>query len=626
MGRITTFLVSLKPKTCPLANGFSASKVAILLVGIAIVVMNFQEKLWKNEYRVISSDVVYYYSYLPAALIEHDLHFDFIAKKPNDYSTHVSYLTTPEGGRYQKMTMGLAFLYLPFFLIGHAQALLTGVKATGFSEPYFFWMVFSGFFYGITALIFLRKILLHFFTDRVVALVLLLIVLGTNLFYYLTLEAPMSHGYNFFLFILFIWLGMRWYEQPTVRNSIFIGLVYGLIGLIRPTNGLILLFFLFYGIRSWKEILLRVRFLTGQWRLLLLMGAMAFVVVFPQLLFWKLNTGKWIYYTYGEEGFFFGQPRLWRGLFSYRKGWLVYTPLMIFALAGIGSLRRYAPAFFLPVLLFVPLNIYVIYSWWDWSYGGSFGSRPMIDSYGMMAMAMGATLTAAENRSQYLAWAIKIVMILLAAFSVFQTIQYKKGIIHYAYMSKNAYWSSLFKLQVELNYYDLLEPMDYTQLLKGVYSIRPTVRQTIGPEAVNDFERMTPDGRSFASPDGHYEFNHFDNQSRLAARSGTASALLTPEKAFSSGLKFFVQESQQYQITVWKYPAGEAGSLVITSEDSQDIYQVQNLADSVDANGWSRISFGFTVPKTFNGWCRAYVWNRTADSVFFDDFSLRRIR
>ncbi len=619
---------SLKQKTALfLASGW-ASYGAIVLVGLAIVYINCRDLYWKEktDHQVIASDIMYYYSYLPAAIIEHDLSFQFIYEKQDEYSTHISILKTPEGGIYQKMTMGLALLYLPFFLVGHAQALMSGAVTTGFSEPYYFWLIFSGLFYGMIALLVLRKIILRFFTDEIAAYVLLAIGLGTNLLYYLSSESLMSHGYNFFLFILFIWFTIKWHEIPKLKYSIIIGFVYGLIGLIRPTNGLIILFFLLYGVGSQNRLRQQARLFLAHWKQMLTLFIITLVVVFPQLLYWKTYTGHWFFYSYGEEGFFFRNPQIWRGLFSYRKGWLVYTPIMAFALAGLFSLRRYAPPFFVPTLVFIPLNIYLVYSWWDWSYGGSFGSRPMIDSYGLMAVALGALLTWADRHKKALSVSLKTTIVLLTVFSIFQTFQYKNAIIHYAYMSKKAYWASFGKLRVEAGYQDLMEPMNYSKLLKGEYATRPMLRQTIGPDALNEFEQIANDKMYFFSPERDYRFSNNGNQSKLQARSGENSALLTPEKPFSSGLQFYVKAGQKYTISAWKYPAKNgAGSLVFASELPDRIYQIRTAVDRVDPAGWGRISLDIRIPNDFDGWCKAYVWNKSADSVFFDDFKVQRI-
>ena len=66
---------------------------------------------------------------------------------------------------------------------------------------------------------------------------------------------------------------------------------------------------------------------------------MVVLVWVPQMIYWKEMTGRWLYFSYGsDERFFFGDPAIIKGLFSYRKGLFIYTPLLLFAFAGVISL------------------------------------------------------------------------------------------------------------------------------------------------------------------------------------------------------------------------------------------------------------------------------------------------
>ena len=60
----------------------------------------------------------------------------------------------------------------------------------------------------------------------------------------------MSHVYSFALFAVFILLTQKWYKNPSVKNSVLVGLLSGLISLIRPTNIIIVLIFVFYFISA----------------------------------------------------------------------------------------------------------------------------------------------------------------------------------------------------------------------------------------------------------------------------------------------------------------------------------------------------------------------------------------
>ncbi|MCB0815419.1 MAG: hypothetical protein KDB87_19920, partial [Flavobacteriales bacterium] len=55
------------------------------------------------------------------------------------------------------------------------------------------------------------------------------------------------------------------------------------------------------------------------------------------LSYWKVYGGAWIFDSYQNpgEGLDLFYPHLHRFLFSFRKGWFIYTPLMLVAAAGL---------------------------------------------------------------------------------------------------------------------------------------------------------------------------------------------------------------------------------------------------------------------------------------------------
>lgn len=602
---------------------FGYARIAIFVFAVVIVATIFNNNRWKTAHGLVIHDVTSYYSYLPATIIHGDLKFKFLEDNPAFFKKRIVNSKTPEGGHFQKMTMGLAFLYLPFFLLAHFYAWLSGAEMNGYSLPYMFFLQFAALFYVLAALLVLRKILLKLVSDKLAALVILVIGLGTNLFFYTTLEAAMAHAYNFSLFIFFIGITMRWHKQPGLKNSILIGLVIGLITLIRPTNALLVLFFLLYDYQNFK---VQVSKVFGQWKLLLIITFFGFLVLFPQLLFWKINTGHWVFYSYGKEGFFFDKPQIWRGLFSYRKGWLIYTPVMIFALAGIFMLRKQFKAFWLPIAVFVPVNIYVVFSWWDWSYGGSFGARPMIDSYGLMAIPLAAFLFFVQQKSSLTFKILGLVLFVLCGFNLFQTAKYKYGSIHYASMSKAAYWHTLFRIKNDLIFYDLLEPMNYDSLVEGKYVIIPPIYQKVYQEAFTSFENISPYSQVFLSPDKHYAFINAELQVNYESRSGEHAVMLSGDNRFAANIEFWVKEDEVYELSVWKKPVDSRGALVFATPNLEDFYNQHESSSEADSAGWRKIHFQLTIPHAAtNQKCRVYLWNKTTDTVYFDDMTIRKL-
>mgnify|MGYP001770494371 CR=1 FL=1 len=111
------------------------SKAAILSIVLLAAWINLDAKPWETG-RVIHDDIISYYCYLPATVIHRDLTFSFTRSNRAFYADKYELVKTPEGRKVVKMTMGLAFLYLPFFLAGHAAALIGGAAPDGYSFPY----------------------------------------------------------------------------------------------------------------------------------------------------------------------------------------------------------------------------------------------------------------------------------------------------------------------------------------------------------------------------------------------------------------------------------------------------------------------------------------------------------
>lgn len=421
---------------------------------------------WKKN-NVIIHDIISYYSYLPATFIYNDLTFNFTDNLPDNFTGTIWYLKAPNGARVQKMSMGLSVLYSPFFFIAHQITRFTDYPADGYSQPYDMFLVFSSLFYAFFAIWFLRKILLRFFTDKISALTLLIIVFGTNLFFYVTNESPMSHAYSLFLFSSFIYYTIKWHNFQSTTNAVIIGIIGGLIILVRPSNIVIFAIPLFYGIYSKETLLQKIKLIKQNRFHILIIILLLFIIFSPQMLYWKKITGDWFYYSYGKEGFFFGKPHIINGLFSYRKGWLIYTPLMLLAVAGIPVLFKKLKHFALPITIFFIVNIYIVFSWWCWWYGGSFGMRSLIESYAVLAIPLALSLKYIFSKQIWLKISTGVLLFLFINLNLFQTFQYRRVVIHWDSMTKEAYWAIFGTLKIPDNYHNLIQVPDYDNALSG---------------------------------------------------------------------------------------------------------------------------------------------------------------
>jgi len=448
--------------------------ISVLTLTLLIAFMTgtmLSEKHWREEQRIIEHDAISYYAWLPATFIYHDLSLSFA----DDYQGPHKFIVWPEkcpGGKYViKTSMGLSLLWTPFFLAGHVTALISGADAGGYSPPYKFWLLVSALFFLTAGLVYLRRILLQDASDTIAAIVLVAFVIGTNLYWYTLYQGTMSHVYSFALINAFIWYSIKWYSEGDRKawSALRLGLLIGLITLIRPTNIIIVLFFLLYGMTRAGSLRQRGREIIADYRLLALTAFTAFIVWLPQMVYWREMTGQWVFFSYGsDERFFFADPAIIKGLFSWRKGHFIYTPLMVFAFAGIFVLWKRRSPHALPITIFVPFNIYIIFSWWCWWYGGGFGQRAFIDSYALMAVATASLLSAGIGPGKkWIRYPVMATFLLLASLGVFNNFQYYHGAIHWDSMTREAYFDSFGRVRPSERFNQLLEEPDYERAREG---------------------------------------------------------------------------------------------------------------------------------------------------------------
>lgn len=443
-------------------------KLLLFLVITSATWVNFNHIFWVNQ-NVINHDVNHYYSYLPAFFYEKDLKLNFL----NDtaYTTVEGRYYAPkkiEGNRYViKMSMGMAVSYLPFFGLAHVYAKWNGDEVNGFSPPYHFALQFSTLFYFLVGLYFLWKLLILHYSKGISVITLLLICFATNVFFYLTFRAALSHIIGFTGIAMLLYYSQKWHQNPTITTSIKIGFIIGFITLVRPINFLAVSLFILYNINNVKSLKQKINLLLNNKVNLTLMFFTGLLAVLPQLLYWHYTTGQYFFNSYVEEGFFFDKPHLIKALFGFRKGWLIYTPIMLFALVGIWHIYKTKKEYYLSILLFTIIYIFVAFSWWCWWYGGSYGQRVMIDIYPVLALPLAAFLKNIFElrKSSKQIWISLISFLTLL--NLFQTTQAKFNIIHYDSMTFKSYVKAFGVITNNNEIKKLLQKPDYENALKG---------------------------------------------------------------------------------------------------------------------------------------------------------------
>lgn len=387
-------------------------------------------------------DASSYYSYLPSAFYYHGS-FEFF----NGYENFMPY--TRQGKHYPKYTYGVALLESPFYFIAYFKAFLSGQSMEGFNSSFAEAIRWGGFLYVLTGLFFLRKFLLHFFNEAVTTLTLFGVLFGSMLFVYTFSECEISHAYLFFLFSLLLYFTLKWHQKPGYFYSLCLAVTLAIISIVRFTDIYIFLFFIFWDIKKPADINRKLKLFLKQFRHIILFPLVGFLFWIPQFIFWKHYLGSYLYDPYINEFFYWKDPQILNILFSYRKGWITYTPIVLLALAGIFFIKKDVPLSRLSFVFVVALTVYVFSCWWDWNYGGCFGNRAFCPLIAPLAIPIASLLERVLYQSFFpliKQWCAAVVLFFVFScvfLNMGQTYQYEEQqIIHGYNMSKPLYWGS----------------------------------------------------------------------------------------------------------------------------------------------------------------------------------------
>jgi len=110
-------------------------RIATWLVILSVLIYMVNDHNWTKKHKVIDSDVMGYYLYLPATFIYQDFSLDFIQENFALFKDRVWFLESPTGKRVIQYTTGMSILYSPFFLVAHGVSSWFGYEPNGYTAP-----------------------------------------------------------------------------------------------------------------------------------------------------------------------------------------------------------------------------------------------------------------------------------------------------------------------------------------------------------------------------------------------------------------------------------------------------------------------------------------------------------
>ena len=365
---------------------------------IAVLVVSFVAL----DRPLIRSDGLAYFMWLHSVAADHDLDLANQASRFAHVNSYQVFLNEETGQYASVFPYGSAFLYLPTYWLASAANRLPQfhindayfIQHQGVVFPYsLFPMLGTNVFASLA-------VILAFLTARKICspaaslLSALALFVATPLLYYATIEPYMAHVAGTLLTALLIYLLVGYRERTPAW--FFMGLILGVALLVRWQLAL-------YALPIGLLALAR-----GEWRRLSLF-ALGFLLLAWHLPFsWlRMYGNPWVVPAaiQGQQAFLAGPTYIREVLLSPERGLLLWSPLVVLALIGLGLLFKARRGLSVTLALMVVLQVLMNASLYDWGGGWAFGMRRMTELYPVWVIGLATLVQSACSVKKRGIWA-----------------------------------------------------------------------------------------------------------------------------------------------------------------------------------------------------------------------------
>lgn len=419
---------------------FQSLSGKIILLIFSIFVVSFVPKL-KNiasgeDTCLCGYDGYGYYLYLPHFFTEGNLDIkqEWAQQLQNEYCGGIyayQIVRTEKGKELNTYHMGQAFIELPAYALADIFARLFNYKSDGFSKPYYIAFILNALLFIFLGLLYLRKTLLLFFNERITAITILALYLASNIYITFFYQTDLQHLYLFALNAIFIYHLLQFTQKNNTKHLIISAIILGLTVAIRPTQVLL-------GIFPTILLLSKYKMSWSFFKRILIYPAFGLLWNLPQIAYWWIIGGEPFIPNLHSEEIVLSDPNIIDFLFSYKKGWILYSPIFILLIYGYYVLFRLNRALFWSSFIFLTCYIWVMSAWECWWYAQSYGSRVMVDIYPVLAIVLGMCIT--QWKKRYVRISGYLFLVLCSLLTSLQIHQSFKGYFSFENMTKQHYW------------------------------------------------------------------------------------------------------------------------------------------------------------------------------------------
>ena len=568
---------------------------------------------------IIDGDGAGYYAYLPSVF--HHKTTDFTAvfefeklHKSLSYVGH--YYHRHDSVLVNKYFLGTALAISPFYLTATFYSAIFQLPTDGYNILYQLAVAMAAAFYLAIGLLATLKLIRLFGFEKYIALIVIIVLFfGTNLFYYALLHPSHSHVYSFAAISVFLLYTRRFFLYLKIQNLFLAAVSLGFVCLIRPTNFLIVgaLPFIAGSSERFKE---GFYLLKEKWWYWLLAIMIVIMVLCIQFIFNLVQTGSLFVWSYKNEGFDFLHPHFFDFLFGFKKGFFIYTPVMLAIVPALIMMYRKLRFSFYTMLTFLILSVFFLSSWWNWFYGDSFGMRAMIDFYPLIAVLLAFTI------DRFLKWKPGFLLFIITSlafisFNLFQTYQYNKGILHHDSMNFAKY-----------SYVFLKSSADYEDVLGS--DIEPLYVEPVpmgGFTFICDMENPSTDFTENGIIESDNAFSGKKVTFLNEKSEYSPTLVLGSDRLIETLSPVYVRVKLHYNL---QEPILDNRALLVYAATNKKnnvcFYKAFKLLDmpTKTTNTWLESDFGFKVSAWDNdvSQVKVYVWNPSKNKFLLDDIKI----
>lgn len=418
----------------------NSMKIAAIFILIFVSSSFLSIYLKNGEKHIIHSDGRGYYAYLPAFICFQDPTFKKSLKAEQSYHEglidQVYVFQVDETHNVNKYFPGVSILILPFFLIACFLSYLFDLPIDGYNIVFQWGYWFASIFYtSLGILLWLKLIQRIGIKPQLINRVFLFICAGPTLFY-LFFGAAYSHVFSFCLFALLGLVFFQFYHFPNTRKALFLGVILGLIFLVRPTNVSVVCILPLLLIPGKNSLVVFYQRLWSQKRFMFLVSVGFFLIFILFLVILYIQTGHFFEWSYKKEGFNWFRPKLDEWIWGYRTGILFHIPILILVLF-LGFKRVKENSLWWFYIIYVIALFWILSAWWCWNYESGFNIRPLAEHMLFLYFPLFF---------QYKKWIkilINILLVITIIYMFIRLYQHQLDIIRDQRFTKKSYWGSL---------------------------------------------------------------------------------------------------------------------------------------------------------------------------------------